>query len=175
MKESSFGSQTIIEPTKQLGPMVQLTRSSTEKWPRMHLFGKFVSNFSHIGVNAVIDVQNNNNKKKTRTHVKGFWQQQSKWPVYRMAKRLLTYISTTVDSTFSEYFAALKRTTPFLFRTTRSSVVTLPSRLDSWDRYKGLKRQGRKNDVNIDSSLWNREAIFSDVIRYPKMDIHRTV
>ena len=61
-----------------------------------------------------------------------------------------------------------------MFRTTGSSVVTLPSRLDSWDRYKGLKRQGRKDDVNIDSSICNPEAIFGDVIRYPEMDIHRT-
>ena len=61
-----------------------------------------------------------------------------------------------------------------MFPTTRPSVDTLPSRLDSWDRYKGLKREGRKDDLNIDSSLWNPEAIFSDVIRYPKMDIHRT-
>ena len=77
--------------------------------------------------------------------------------------------STTVDSTFSAHFAGLK-----LFRTRRSSVDTLPLRLDSWDRYKGLRRQGRKDDVNIDSSLWSPEAICSDVIRYPKMDIHRT-
>ena len=62
-----------------------------------------------------------------------------------------------------------------LFPTTRPSADTLPSRLDLWDRYKGLKREGRKDDLNIDSSLWNPEAIFSDVIRYPKMDIHRTV
>ena len=57
----------------------------------------------------------------------------------------------------------------------RSSVVTLPSRLDSWDRFKGLKRQGRKEDVDIDSSICNLEAIFGDVIRYPEMDIYRTV
>ena len=63
---------------------------------------------------------------------------------------------------------------PLLFCTTRSSVDTLPSLLDSWGRYKGLKRQDRKDDVNIDSSLWNPEAIFSDVITYPKMDIDRT-
>ena len=36
--------------------------------------------------------------------------------------------------------------TPLLFRITRSSVDTLPSRLDSCDRYKGLKRQGCKED-----------------------------
>ena len=60
-----------------------------------------------------------------------------------------------------------------MFRTTGSSVVTLPSRLDSWDRYKGLTRQGRKHDVNIDSSICNPEAI-GDVIRYPEMDIYRT-
>ena len=75
--------------------------------------------------------------------------------------------STTVDSTFSKYFAALKRTMPLLFHTTCSSVDTLPSCLDSWDRYKGLKRQHHKDYVNIGSSLWNPEAIFSDVIGYP--------
>ena len=63
---------------------------------------------------------------------------------------------------------------PLLFCTTHSSVDTLPSLLDSWGRYKGLKRQGCKDNVNIDSSLWNPEAIFTDVISYPKMDIHQT-
>ena len=83
--------------------------------------------------------------------------------------------NTTVDCTFSEDFAALKRKKPSLFRSTCSSVVTLPSRLVSWDRFKGLKRQGRKDGVNIDSCLSSPEAIFSDVIRYPKLDIRRTL
>ena len=49
-----------------------------------------------------------------------------------------------------------------LFRSPCSSAVTLPSRLVSWDRFKGLKRQGRKDGVNIDSCLSSPEAIFSD-------------
>ena len=82
--------------------------------------------------------------------------------------------NTTVDCTFSEDFAALKRKKPSLFHSTCSSAVTLPSRLVSWDRFKGLKRQGRKDGVNIDSCFSSLEAIFSDVIRYPKLDIRRT-
>ena len=32
----------------------------------------------------------------------------------------------------------------------------------------GTKRQGRKDNVNIDSSLWSQEAISNDVIRISK-------
>ena len=59
--------------------------------------------------------------------------------------------NTNVDCTFSEDFAALTRKKPSLFRSTCTPAVTLPSGLVSWDRFKGLKRQGRKDGVDIDS------------------------
>ena len=68
---------------------------------------------------------------------------------------------------FQRRFRSSKVKEAIFVRPTCSSVVTLPSRLVSWDRFKGLKLQGSKDGVSIDSCLWSPEAIFSDVIRYP--------